>query len=232
MYRAKNSIIVIEDDIPLAINLKIHLTKWGYDVLKTFDNGEKALLSIFEERPQFILMDIKLAGHLTGIEVARKISNLNIAIIFMTLLTDESVFNDAKKTKGISYLVKPFNMLTLKGALEMAKGSVKENSTIFLRRGNQSIPVEISSIIWIKSDRNYCEIFTEQGRFSLRKSMVKLINELPTDKIVKIHRQYAISIDRIEKIWKTKGEIELKSGKILPVGRTYKNFLIQAVKTR
>jgi len=236
MSKSKDTVLIIEDDVALAIKMEIYLTDWGYEVIDIFESGERALEAIKEKRPQFVLMDIKLAGHLTGIEVAQKIVDLDISVIFMTHMNNDETFEAAKKVKSISYLVKPFDMLTLKGSLEMAGNfrtiNKESDSTILLRRGSQRVVVSIDSIIWIESDRNYCDIFTEQGRFSVRKSMVKFLDELSTDKIMKTHRQYAIALNKIDNILVSKGELVLIGGKVIPIGRTYKKLLIEAIKKR
>jgi len=231
MLRQKNSVLIIEDDIAFSLKLEMNLAEWGYEVIGVFKSGEEALETIHREIPTVILMDIQLEGKLTGLDVAKKIADLSIDIIFMTAWKDESFFNAAKeKTGSVSYLVKPFDLLTLKGALEMARNNEKSNSTILLKRGQETFIVDRSSIIWIESDGNYSDIHTEQGRFTLKKSTVKILEELDSDKIIKVHRQYAVSIDRIRKVWLSKGELELKNGKILPLGRTYKKILMAVFK--
>jgi len=233
MSKNKNTVLIIEDDVVFSLKLEMSLTNWGYEVVGIYKSGEEALNAVYVKEPDIILMDINLEGNLTGIEVANKIMHLKADIIFMTAWENDDFFEKAKnKTAGISYLVKPFNLLTLKGVLEMSRKEEKSNSTILLRRGQETVPINIDEIIWIKADGNYCDIYTEEGRFILKKSIIKFLEELETDKIVKIHRQHAASIDRIRKVWISKGELELKNGMILPIGRTYKKRLIEEIKKR
>lgn len=222
----------------LAIKMEIHLIDWGYEVLAIFSEGEAALQSIVDKKPDFVLMDINLTGYLTGIEVAERIIDLDIAIVFITGMNNAVSFDAAKRVKGISYLVKPFDMLTLKGSLEMSGVGENESllpqpdTSILLRRGHQLIPVEIEAIQWLESDGNYCHIFTTIGRFSVRKSLIKFIEKLPMNTVVKIHRQYAVSIKAVEGVFLTRGELVIANGKILPIGRTYKEDLLSALKKR
>lgn len=237
----KNNVLIIEDDLALSIKMERHLIRWGYQLIGIYSRGEKALEKIKKVIPDVILLDINLSGRLNGLDVAKKIVSLNIPIVFMTVNKSETLFDTAKKVKSISYLIKPFDMLTLKGALEMARFSkpiqenkIKLNPTIFLKRGQQTFPVELNSILWLEADRNYCHIFSNvHGRFLIRKSMVKFINELPPNKIVKIHRQYAANINKVESVHLIKNELILKDDeKKLPIGRAYKESLITALKKR
>ena len=149
----------------------------------------------------------------------------------MCIRDSEESYDIAKKYNSVSYLVKPFDILTLKGSIEMA-GNIKPDSTILLRHGKNSVLIDLESIFWIEANGNYCIIHANDKKYSVRKSMVKFLNGIQTEKIIKIHRQYAVSVDKISKVHKTKGELVLENGKVLPFGRTFKDNLIHAIKKR
>ena len=84
------TIMLVEDEIIVAADVKNRLESMGYDVLGIFDTGEEAIQKAGELRPNLILMDIVLKGELDGIDAAQKIRELyDIPIIYLTAYSDE-----------------------------------------------------------------------------------------------------------------------------------------------
>lgn len=115
-------ILVVEDEIIVAYDLKRKLTKLGYYVLGTVGSGEEAVRIAAEESPDLILMDINLSdGKEEGIAAARRITEtLDIPVIFLTALTDAQTIERARYARPSSYLVKPYTEIELKSNIEMA----------------------------------------------------------------------------------------------------------------
>ena len=66
-------ILVVEDEFITATDIQIALVGMGYDVPALVDNGEEAIRKAGELHPTLILMDIGLAGKMSGIEAAKQI---------------------------------------------------------------------------------------------------------------------------------------------------------------
>ena len=227
-------IIIVEDNLPYAADLEINLIAWGYEVLGVYDNGKDALEHIKKYRPDLILMDIDIKGHYDGIEIGKKIQPLDIPIIFMTGLKQVEVFEESLKTKGISYLIKPFDLLSLKGAIAMAYPkststnlvNSNEQKVLFVKRGNEYHSVLLSLIDYIEVDKNYCTIFSGQKKYIQKTSIKSLLLQLDSDQMIRIHRSYVIQLKDIEKISLSKNEVTI-SGRVLPIGRSYKENLLK-----
>ena len=154
-------------------------------------------------------MDINIKGPINGIGVAERIKELNIPIIFITGLNNDITYNAAKKTTGISYLVKPFEMLTLKAAIEfysfqskitISPPKLAKNNTLLLRKGKELIPINYNSIFYLEADGNYVYVHTDNYRYVMRKSLKKIANELPADIFIQIHKKYIIPFSSINRI--------------------------------
>ena len=61
-------ILVVEDEAITALNLKMDLESLGYEVIGTVDNGADAISIALEKFPDFVMMDIRLKGDVSGIE--------------------------------------------------------------------------------------------------------------------------------------------------------------------
>jgi response regulator of citrate/malate metabolism len=112
-------VLIIEDDMILALSLEIMLKKLGYVNIKKAHTGEKALETLVEFKPDLMLVDIFLGVGISGIDVVKKIQEkINIPVIYITGNSDDYHRNLADQTDYLSYLVKPITFTELKKALE------------------------------------------------------------------------------------------------------------------
>ena len=116
------NIMVVEDEVIIAKEIKIKLENVGYSVTSIVNSGERAIESSDQDRPDLILMDINLKGKMDGIEAAEIIhSRFGIPIIFLTAYADEDKLERAKITMPFGYILKPFTDSDLKVNIEMAR---------------------------------------------------------------------------------------------------------------
>jgi PAS domain S-box-containing protein len=119
-------ILIVEDEIIIANDIKIRLQNMGYAITSIANTGEQAVKKAHQERPDLILMDIQLKGRMDGIEAAQLISSsLNIPVIFLTAYADEQKLERAKSAIPYGYILKPFQDRSVKIAIEMALYIVK-----------------------------------------------------------------------------------------------------------
>lgn len=119
MQNAK--IMIVEDESIIAGYIEDILTDAGYKVTATTAAGEEALKLAEKDRPDLVLMDIKLDGEMDGIEAAETIWNLyEIPIIYLTAFSDDIILEKAKLSEPFGYLVKPINKKDLIPAVYMA----------------------------------------------------------------------------------------------------------------
>lgn len=121
MNLTQSKILVVEDESIVASHIGEILKDSGYKVTDTVPSGEMALLSVGEEEPDLILMDIVLNGGMSGIEAAKKInSHIDVPIIFLTAYSDEKTLAKAKDIGPFGYIVKPFKEKDLNSSILMA----------------------------------------------------------------------------------------------------------------
>ncbi|MGG7565227.1 phosphate regulon transcriptional regulator PhoB [Rhodovulum sp. DZ06] len=108
-------ILVIEDEEALCALLEYNLSKEGYAVSLQSD-GDEALISVEEEKPDLILLDWMLPN-VSGIEICRQVrarSELReIPIIMLTARGEEDDRIRGLETGADDYLTKPFSMSEL-----------------------------------------------------------------------------------------------------------------------
>jgi len=115
------SILIVEDEQIAALDLRETLQALGYRVMGTAHTGEKAVAMADAEVPDLILMDIHLAGEMSGIEAAESIlARHSVPIIYLTAYADPGLVEQAKKTRPYGYIIKPYEERALRTEIEIA----------------------------------------------------------------------------------------------------------------
>lgn len=112
------SVLIVEDEMITAMDLKDKLVNAGFDVPAIVASGPEAIDSAAEIRPDVVLMDIVLQGDMDGIQAAMKISSLDIPVVFLTAYSDEGTLQRAKATSPYGYIIKPYPDKELQLTLE------------------------------------------------------------------------------------------------------------------
>lgn len=119
MVRAK--ILIVEDERIVALSIQSRLETLGYTVTGNVTSAELALQAIAQNRPNLVLMDIKLKGEVDGIEAAAQIREyFQLPVIYLTAYNDDDILNRAKLTEPYGYLLKPFESRELLTTIEVA----------------------------------------------------------------------------------------------------------------
>jgi two-component system cell cycle sensor histidine kinase/response regulator CckA len=117
----KAQILVVEDDNIVVMELEDTLQSLGYAVSDVASYGKEAIEKAAERRPDLVLMDIRLKGHINGIDAAQGIrERLDIPVVYLTAYADEDTLQRAKITEPYGYIVKPFEERELYSVIEMA----------------------------------------------------------------------------------------------------------------
>jgi len=126
MANQKANIIIVEDEAIVAEEIKTSLEGMGYFVTSIVKTGESAIEKAEQDRPDVILMDIRLEGQIDGIEAAEHIrSHFDIPVIFLTAYADEEKLDRAKLALPFGYLIKPIQTRDLVVTIEMALFTTK-----------------------------------------------------------------------------------------------------------
>jgi DNA-binding NtrC family response regulator len=138
-------ILIVEDEMIVATDLRILLEKNNYSVTGIARSFEKAVELIGETRPDMVLLDIFLTGSLTGIDLAKKLKEDNIAFIYLSANANEEVLAMAKTTEPYGFIVKPFREKDLLVTLEIARYR-QENSVESAYRKEEKLQSQLEEI--------------------------------------------------------------------------------------
>jgi diguanylate cyclase (GGDEF)-like protein/PAS domain S-box-containing protein len=117
----KARILVVEDEVIIALDIQRTLTKMGYDVPEFVTSAESALERIAAVQPNLVLMDIHLNGAVDGIAAADEIRwRDHLPVVFLTAHSDEATLKRAKIAEPYGYVLKPFEERELQIAIDIA----------------------------------------------------------------------------------------------------------------
>jgi DNA-binding NarL/FixJ family response regulator len=138
-------ILIVEDEFILAMNLKENLEWLGYTVVDIVDYGETAIEKATELRPDLVLMDIKLAGKIDGIQAAEEIwRQLQIPSIYITAYSDKSTVERAILKFTFGYILKPVSQEDLYVAIQMALNIIKQKQAeIVLYKAYEELKIKV-----------------------------------------------------------------------------------------
>lgn len=114
-------ILVVEDEMIVALDLQIRLKRQGYCVPATAITGEEALELTRRIHPDLIFMDIGLKGSMDGIQAAEQIlAQFAVPVVFLTAFGDETTRRRAEVVVPAAFLTKPFADDELNSAISAA----------------------------------------------------------------------------------------------------------------
>ncbi|HUC66947.1 MAG TPA: response regulator [Stellaceae bacterium] len=121
------SILVVEDDALVASYIQEVLEESGFAIAGVASSGPEAMSLASNTRPELALVDIKLAGPMDGIEVARLMrSRFNVLSIFLSGICDPETMERAKTAGPLGFLEKPFRPSQVFNALQRALAELQQ----------------------------------------------------------------------------------------------------------
>jgi len=100
---------------------------------------------------------------------------------------------------------------------------------VFIKYNYQFVKVRLADILFVQADRNHISLHTSDKKFVLRLSLSQLFDRLLFDRLIRIHRSYAVNIDTIQSF--TEQTVLTGKGEF-PIGRNYKEDFLRRLDFR
>jgi two-component system response regulator AtoC len=120
----------VDDEQSIRETLEMLLREKGYQVL-TAEDGPAGLRLVDEERPQIVILDIRLPG-MDGLEVLRRVRSRNssIGVIMITAFHDLETTVQAMKLGAYEYIHKPIDVDEFDAAIDKVAGNIELSSRL------------------------------------------------------------------------------------------------------
>ena len=222
MTEQKLSILIVEDEFLTRRHLKKKLQGFGYSVILESGNIDHAIEILEEEVVDMAILDINLGDKAKdGIWLGEYIRvNQKIPFLYLTAYQTEDIIDRAINTRPESYLTKPFSDLSLKTtiALVAQKCSFSEKKIevltdyLTVKDGDYFKKLDINDVSILESEGNYLIVRTEHHEYRYRTTIKKVMEVLPTDKFIQVHRAFIVQKKYVSKFNATTlwlGELEI-----------------------
>jgi AmiR/NasT family two-component response regulator len=134
-------VIVVDDEAVIRMGLRAMLEDAGHRVIGTTISGRSAIVLAEIEKPDLILMDIKMP-EMDGLEAARQIMLKHpTPIVMLTAYSQRELVEQAKAASVFAYLVKPVKEEMLMPTLELAALRFKQWKA--LRKESQDLQASL-----------------------------------------------------------------------------------------
>jgi DNA-binding response OmpR family regulator len=115
------TILIADDEEDILGLLRLHLTRFGYEVVTAHD-GEEALRLAQERRPALAVLDVSMPK-LDGLEVTRRLREAgDLPVILLSALVQPSDVERGLEAGAQAYLRKPFTGEQLREQVEQVLG--------------------------------------------------------------------------------------------------------------
>jgi len=123
---SKETILVVEDETIVGLELRDDLERLGYLVPEVLETGEAVVEAVARLQPDLMLMDIRLKGNLDGIEAAHEAKAMfDLPVIYLTAYSDPDTLRRAALTGPDAFLLKPYAERELAANVQLALSRAK-----------------------------------------------------------------------------------------------------------
>lgn len=121
MSRPPATLLIVEDEAIVALDLQHTLEDLGYRVSGTVASASEAIEAATRHCPDLVLMDIRIQGPHDGVTTASLLRDgFGVPVVFLTAHSDATTLARASQARGHGYLVKPVSTDALRSTIEMA----------------------------------------------------------------------------------------------------------------
>jgi two-component system LytT family response regulator len=201
------------DDEPLALDIISEFcTKISYlNLIGTFTNPMDAVELLNSNEIDLIFLDIHMP-HINGLEFLKLLYNPPL-IIYVTAYKEHAF--QGFEYDAVDYLIKPFSFdrftKSINKAYQFLKLKNLGESTcedklgiscgfIMVKVEYSTIRVNLDDILYIEGLKDYVKIYSGVKPILTKTTMKNIVEKLPPDRFLRVHKSYIVSVDKIDMI--------------------------------
>lgn len=232
---------IIIDDEPRAIEIMESYVSQldSLYLMQTFRNPLKAFDFLKQNKVELIFLDINMPN-VSGIQFLKSMPSPPLTIL-TTAYSEYAV--ESYQLNVVDYLLKPIEfdrfLQSINKVLDLLNPSRsdsihKTTSTtpaknhIFVKSGAKIERVDFNDILYIEGSGNYISYQLKNRKILSLGKMSEVLNVLPIERFIRIHKSYIVQIDKINSIENNQVEID---GSRLSISQTYKSDFYHRIKT-
>ncbi|HMH32710.1 MAG TPA: LytTR family DNA-binding domain-containing protein [Puia sp.] len=223
------------DDEPLALEvIKKYIAKIYFLELKgSFTDPFEARQMLDNTRIDILFLDIQMPD-INGIEFSKSISSKNTAVVFTTAFSEYAV--EGFNVDAIDYLLKPIEYDRFLKSVYKAKEYVDylnnqelHEGYLFVKSDYQMVKINLKDILYIEGLDDYIKIYLPHKSVLTLMTLKTIMQKLPSNEFVRVHRSYIAPISKIDHVSKSKIKIGEKE---IPIGVSYSDSFFSAMENK
>ncbi|WP_332369287.1 LytTR family DNA-binding domain-containing protein [Spirosoma telluris] len=219
--------IALDDERPALDIIEAFCSRIdSVDLVKTFTRTGEAHFYLEKNPVDLIFLDINMPKE-SGLAFFKSITQQTL-VIFTTAYSEYAL--ESYDVEAVDYLLKPYTFDRFTKAMQRAQTrwrtiqqthspQASEQAHLFFRADYGLVKVTVSDILFIEGLDNYLKIHLREGQpIVLRLTLKAILEKLPADKFIRVHRSFIVAIDKIQSI---RGRMILMDEEEIPIGSSY-----------
>lgn len=181
--------------------------------------------------PDILFVDIEMPD-INGLNLVKMTMNKIMVPVFITSHPEFAV--DSYEMEAFDYLVKPVSSgrfarcaIRLSDFFQLrdkafAFDKEQEADYIMIKQGYEKHRLRLRDILYLEAMKDYTRVLVTGKQYLVLSPLSNMLETIPTQKFVRIHRSFVVNLDKITGISGNKVFIETTE---LPLGKLYKNAL-------
>lgn len=210
------------------------------NLIGTFINPYDAISTLNNNQVDLIFLDIVMP-QISGQEFLKTLYNPPM-VIFATAYKEYAV--EGFENDAVDYLVKPFafdrflkavnkayQLLRFKNPVTSSneESPVVSHGFLMVKVEYTTIRVNLNDILYIEGLKDYVKIHTEGKHILTKTTMKNIIEKLPSEAFLRVHKSYIISLDKIDMIENSRIVI---GNQRIPIGESYRSSFYEVINKK
>jgi two-component system response regulator LytT len=214
----KLKMLIVEDNFASGKILEQIILNFGHHSLGIVSSPEQALLSVKNELPDLVFMDIDLSTEMNGIYTAELLSRYHsVPVVFVSIHADEAIIKTAMNY-GVGYVVKPFTPKEIEEMIGLASNNIvnleRDNKAdqrkLKVKEDNRIFFIDLYDVIYFEARAHTILIYTSYKTYKLNTSLknIKAIDD--NDSFIQPHRSFLVNRAYISELINENYDYQLK----------------------
>jgi two-component system LytT family response regulator len=249
----KLQLLIVDDEPLIRRGIRSGLASVdGVEIAGECESGAEAIQAILSKRPDIVLLDVKMPDG-DGLEVIRQVGAQRMPVVIFFTAYDEYAVK-AFELNAVDYLLKPFDEVRLKGAIERARERLAAKNQqalaqqlqrlldaspkswperFVIRNGDRYEFVAAGTLDWVESANNYVQLHCGTKTHLMSETLSGIEKRLDPRKFVRVHRGRIVNVSRIMAVHSLMNgvyELEMSNGVRLATGRQFRSAVQSLIR--
>ncbi len=199
--------LIVEDDDFDMLSVESEAEKFPFlKKVAACSHPLQAAELIKQCRPDILFLDVEMPG-MNGIELLRFLRGQALLAVFITSHPEFAV--EGFDLEAFDYLVKPLTAerfarcaLRLRDFAAMREKACayekkQEDGVITVKQGHDKVKLQLAEVQYLEAMKDYTRVVMKDRQYLVLTTLSDLLEKLPGDKFVRIHRSYAVARDKV-----------------------------------